>query len=493
MHAYSAAEARFARIADIEGALQVLHWDQAAMMPAGGVEARAEQLATLQLLIHETLSAPETGELLDAASALPGLDAWQTANLRLMRRQRLLATAVPADLVAAHARATARAEMVWRRARAASDFDLLRPHLEEVFRLAFAKAEARGAAQGLAAADALVDQWEPGLRQEGIDRLLAPLAARLPGLLDDALARQAAAAPPLAPSGPFPLEAQKRLAAQLMRMAGFDFERGRLDESTHPFCGGVPDDARITTRYDDGFTSALMAVMHETGHALYSQGLPKPWRRQPVGQCLGMVVHESQSLLLEMQACRGAAFLAWLGPRLGEAFGADPAFAPGNLARLYTRVGRGPIRVDADEITYPLHVVLRHRLERALLAGDLAVADLPGAWNELMRELLGIVPANDRLGCLQDIHWAVGAIGYFPCYTLGAMLAAQLFDAARAALPDLDADLAKGDFAPLVGWLRSTIHSQGSCLDWDELVRQATGRPLEAEPFLAHVERRHLG
>ena len=219
-----------------------------------------------------------------------------------------------------------------------------------------------------------------------------------------------------------------------MAQMGFDFERGRLDESAHPFCGGVPDDIRLTARYEAAdVTSGLMAILHETGHALYNAGLPRVWRHQPVGEARGYAVHESQSLLVEMQVCRSPAFLHYLAPLLAETFGRDdPALSADNLYRRAIHVERGFIRVDADEVTYPLHVILRYRLEKALLEGDLEVADLPGAWNEGMRELLGLTPPDDRVGCLQDIHWSVGAIGYFPCYTLGALMAAQLFEAASA-------------------------------------------------------------
>ena len=251
-----------------------------------------------------------------------------------------------------------------------------------------------------------------------------------------------------------------------MERLGFDFHHGRLDVSLHPFCGGTPDDVRITTRYDEAdFRSALMGVMHETGHALYERGLPAAWRGLPVGDARGMMLHESQSLLIEMQVCRSRAFLAFAAPLLREAFGGDgPAWRADNLYRYYTRVEPGFIRVEADEVTYPAHVILRYDLERAMIAGDLDPADLPGAWNDGMRKLLGITPPNDRLGCLQDIHWYDGAWGYFPTYTLGAMAAAQIFQAAVAAEPAIPDGIARGEFAPLVGWLRANVHGKGSLL-----------------------------
>jgi carboxypeptidase Taq len=262
----------------------------------------------------------------------------------------------------------------------------------------------------------------------------------------------------------------------------------------HPFCGGTPDDVRITTRYDEtNFTRALMGVLHETGHALYERGLPAHWRRQPVGDARGMSVHESQSLLVEMQACRSREFLEFTAPLLRDAFGGKgPAWEPDNLYRIYTQVERGFIRVDADEVTYPAHVILRYRLEKAMVAGDLEVEDLPGEWNHAMRELVGVTPPTDREGCLQDIHWYDGAWGYFPTYTLGAMTAAQLFAAAKRADTTIPAAIARGNFAPLLAWLRMNIHGKGSLLSTSDLLRQATGSSLDARIYEDHLKRRYL-
>jgi carboxypeptidase Taq len=491
MHAYRALEGRFKQLADIRGALAILNWDQQAMMPKGGNDVRAEQMATLQQIAHERLTSAETGAWLDEAEQeQDGLDAWQAANVREMRRSYVRATALEPELVAALARATTKAEMLWREARAKADFSQLRPALEEVLRLTREEAAAKAEALGLAPYDALLEGYEPGLTSAEIDRLFAPLATFLPDFLEQVLARQE---PPLPITGQFPAARQKALGERLMAALGFDFDHGRLDESAHPFCGGVPDDIRMTARYDESdAASGLMAVLHETGHALYNAGLPKAWRGQPVGRSRSLAVHESQSLLIEMQVCRSRAFLGYLAPLLAETFGGNgAALTADNLYRRAIRVERSLIRVDADEVTYPLHIILRYRLEPALLAGDLALADLPGAWNEGMRELLGITPPTDREGCLQDIHWAGGAFGYFPCYTLGAMMAAQLSEALRAALPELDSLIARGDFRPLLAWLRANIHEQGSLLDTPSLLTHATGRPLQPQPFLDHLRHRY--
>ena len=279
-----------------------------------------------------------------------------------------------------------------------------------------------------------------------------------------------------------------------MERIGLDFAHGRLDESAHPFCGGTAEDVRLTTRYDEAdFSRALMGALHETGHALYKQGLPAEWRRQPVGAARGMALHESQSLFVEMQLCRSRAFAEFAAPILGATFGGEgPEWLPDALYRRQIAVRPGPIRVDADEVTYPAHVIQRYRLERAMVAGDLVPKDLPGAWAEGLQALLGVVPQSDREGCLQDIHWYDGAWGYFPTYTLGALIAAQLFAAAEAALPGLGEAIAGGEFRPLVAWLRDHIHARGSVVSTAELVAAATSSPLGTAAFLRHLQARYL-
>jgi carboxypeptidase Taq len=491
---YQSLEARFARLGALQDATAMLQWDTATLMPSGGAAARAEQLATLRLVCHELLTDPAVAELLAAAEAEPALDPWQRANLAEMRRLWVHATAVPADLVEALSKACSASEMRWREARPAGDFTLALPALGRVLELVREAAAAKAERLGKSRYEALLDEYEPGGSEAAIDRLFDALAQVLPRLIDGALQRQAERPPMLPLTGPFPIEAQRKLGLQLMERLGFEFAHGRLDVSLHPFCGGTPDDVRLTTRYDESnFTRALMGVLHETGHALYEAGRPRDWRRQPVGNARGMVLHESQSLLMEMQACRSDAFVAFAAARMREAFGrSGPAWEPDNIHRLYTRVEPGFIRVDADEVTYPLHIMLRYRIERSVLADGLALADLPAAWNDGMKELLGIVPPDDAVGCLQDIHWPDGAWGYFPTYTLGALAAAQLFAAARQAVPDLMGSIGKGDFAPLLGWLRTNVHGKGSLADTDTILSQATGAPLGTAAFKAHLESRYL-
>ena len=493
--AYDSLEQRFARIAVLEDAAGILGWDAQAMMPAGAAGGRAEQLALLRGLAHEALTSGDVPELLDAADALRAkLDPWQSANLREMRRAYVHAAALPQDLVVAKSKATSHAEMVWREARRTSDFALLLPHLRAVLELQREAGQLKSEALGTSTYDALLDQYDPGLRQSRIDPLFDALRQELPDLIAEATERQDRASAPLPIRGHFPVEAQRALGETLMRAVGFDFNHGRLDISLHPFCGGATGDVRITTRYDEvDFTRSLMGVLHETGHALYEQGRPSAWVTQPVGQARGMTLHESQSLLIEMQACRSPEFLAYLSPLLTHAFGRDdPAWSPENLHKVYTRVEPGLIRVDADEVTYPAHILLRYDLEKAMIAGDLPVAELPAAFNAGMKSLLGVTVTDDAQGCLQDIHWPSGAWGYFPTYTLGAITAAQLFAAACAAEPSIRTGLMAGDFGPLVCWLQTNVHAKGCLLATDELLTAASSKPLEIKPYHDHLKQRYL-
>jgi carboxypeptidase Taq len=494
-HPYVELASVFERQHHLKSAADMLEWDTAVLMPAGAADIRSAQIATLRVAAHELLVAPRTADLVAAVAEAPPQDEWERANAALMRRAHVHASAVPAVLVEARAKAAVTCETVWRGARRDADFRRLTPLLTEVLRVTREVAQAKAAALGVSPYEALVDEYEPGARIVDLDALFTRLGQELPDLVGAILERQAAEPAPQPLVGPFAVDRQAALGRELATRIGFDFSRGRFDVSTHPFCGGNPEDVRITTRFDEGdFLSSILSTVHETGHALYELGLPRAWVRQPVGKAIGMAMHESQSLIIEMQACRSPEFMTFLAPLAREHLApADPsAVSPENLLRLVRRVQRGFIRVDADEATYPLHVILRYRLERALVDGDLAVQDLPLAWNAGMRELLGAIPPDDRLGCLQDIHWPAGAFGYFPSYTMGAVAASQLFRAATERKPEIRARLAYGDFRPLLAFLGERVHGQGSRWSTQELLERATGSPLDAGAFLDHLRRRYL-
>ena len=338
----------------------------------------------------------------------------------------------------------------------------------------------------------MLDQFDPGRKVAQLDSVFDDLQGFLPEFIGKVVEKQKSS--PIAPlKGPFPIENQRELSKVLLDIVGFDTQTGRLDESFHPFCSGYAGDVRITTRYDEeDFTSGIMGVLHEFGHAQYEAGLPTKWRGQPVGQAMGMSIHESQSLLIEMQVCRSAGFIKQLLPLVKkELNGKGKGWSVDNLTRIYHKVEPSLIRVDADEVTYPAHIMLRYYIEKFLIAGEMEVEDLPDAWAQGMEKFLGIKPDNDKDGCMQDIHWTDGSFGYFPTYTLGAIYAAQIFDAAQKADTEIDKGLKKCDFKPLKKWLNENIHIHGSKYLADDLIKKATGNSLDVSIYKKHLEERY--
>jgi len=491
---YEQLEQEFRRLHAFRGALSLLRWDAAVMMPRGSADVRGEQLAALETEHHALLTTPKVARLLERAEAgASQLEDWPLANLHEMRRQRDHAIATPPSLIARLAKATARAEVFWVEAKKANDFKLLAPHLDEVVHLVRDKAALLGQARGLAPYDALVDGFTPGISTADIDTIFKALARKLPGLINQAIEVQSAHAPiPL--SGKFTVARQRALSVEVLKALGFPFDRGRLDESEHPFTEGVPGDIRVTTRFDliDPF-SGLLGAVHETGHAMYDLGLPLEWRDQPVGRDRGLALEESQSLLFEMNLCRSRSFVKYVRPLMEKHLQVSgPEWEEANLYRHLIRVRRSSIRMDADELTYPVHIMLRYELEKKILEGSLPVADLPEAWNANLEQRLNIRPASDVDGCLQDIHWAVGHFGYFPSYALGAVIAGQLNEAMRAARPALDEEIASGQFGGVMDWLRDNVHGIGARLPVQELIKQATGKPLTAAAYLRYLEAKYL-
>ena len=467
-------------------------WDRAAMMPTQGNEARAAALAEMDGLLHRLRTDARLPGLLSAAES-ESLDEPQRANLREIRRDWLSSNALPEALVEAKSLATSRCEHAWQVQRPAADWAGFLVNLREVVRLAREEAKYLADATGLGRYDALMDQYEPGMTSAEVSAVFADLQTWLPALVRKARDKQSTR-PPTEPTGPFPKAGQRALSLDVMKLLGFNFEAGRLDESAHPFSGGVPEDTRLTTRYrEDDFAQSLMGTIHETGHARYEQNLPRPLLGQPVARARSMAVHESQSLSFEMQLGRSKGFVGLLAPLLRAQFGEQPAFEAGNLHRLLTRVRPGFIRVDADELTYPAHVIMRFGIEKRLIEDEIEAEDIPALWDEGMAALLGIdTRGNYTNGCMQDVHWSAGLFGYFPCYTLGAMYGAQWFAAIRRAAPDVDARIAAGDLSPVFDWLRDNIWLQASRWTTPELVVRASGEPLNPIHFRRHLEARYL-
>jgi carboxypeptidase Taq len=470
----------------------IASWDQAANMPPKGMEARAAAMAEMAALLHRMRTDPALRDRL-ARAEQESLSDFQRANLREMQREWRLSNSLPESLVQRQQLASSRCEHAWRSQRPANDWAGFLENFRPVLALAREEAALLAEATGLRRYDAMMDRFEPGMTCARLDQVFGELRQWLPGLIRRVQERQAGETV-IAPVGPFPVDKQRALCEQVMRLLGFDFEAGRLDVSTHPFCGGVPEDVRMTTRFrEDEFLGSLTGTIHETGHGRYEQNLPRDWLGQPVAHARSMALHESQSLSFEMQLGSHPGFVAQLAPLVGATFGPQPALAPQNLYRLMTRVKPGLIRVDADEVTYPAHIILRYEIERPLIEGDIEPEDVPALWDAKMMELLELdTRGNFKDGPLQDVHWPAALIGYFPCYSLGAMYAAQWFAAMRRATPDLDARIGRGDLAVVFDWLRANIWDQASRWSTDELARRASGETLNPAHFKAHLEARYL-
>lgn len=491
--AYDALCQRHQRIHRLSHLQSIASWDQSAFMPSRGAQARAEALAEMDGLLHQLGTDAALKQLLDEAAQEP-LDDVQRASLREMRRVWRSANAVPQRLVEARSLANSHCEHQWRQQRPANDWAGYVENLRPVVRYAREEAQYLADDAGLSRYDALLDQFEPGMRSAEVDRVFGDLRQWLPGLIGQVMDRQARDNV-IHPQGPFPAAAQRALGLDAMKLLGFDFEAGRLDESAHPFCGGVPEDVRMTTRYrDDSFLQSLTGTIHETGHGRYEQNLPREWLGLPVARARSMGLHESQSLSFEMQLAAHPGFAGLLQPLVERHLGHQRGFAADNLHQLMTRVAPGYIRVDADEVTYPAHVILRYEIERPLIEGEIEVEDIPALWDRKMQELLGLdTRGNYKDGCMQDVHWGCGLFGYFPCYTLGAMYAAQWFATMRRERPTLDEEIARGELAPVFDWLKDRIWSQGSRWETPELVRRASGEALAPAHFRRHLETRYLG
>ena len=484
------------RLEALDHAQSMLGVDEAVNMPDGGGEKRAEAMSVIASMAHEMASAPHVAEWI-ARTEGEDLDAAQKAAVAEFKRSYINRTCLSSDFVARQVNARMRCEQLWRTLRAKNDWNDFLPSFEHIVSLAREEAQRRAEVLKLSPYDAMVEQYDPGSRSAEIATVFADLKQFLKGFIPQALEaqeRRRAAHPLKRFAGPFAIDRQKQLGLALMKAVGFDFHHGRLDISHHPFCGGVPSDVRMTTRYrTDEFLSSLMGILHETGHGLYEQNLPHDLSHWPSARARGMAMHESQSLFQEMQLSRRPEFWHFALPLARDILGLEDVSVADMLGHVH-RVERGFIRVDADEATYPLHVILRFEIEQDLITGKLAAKDVPDAWDAKMQDYLGLSTAgNYKDGPMQDVHWPSGAFGYFPSYTLGAMMAAQQWAAVARAIPDAAAQVARGDFAAINAWRKENIWSKASTLSTPEIMAQATGEPLNAKYFEAHLRQRYLG
>ena len=488
----AAAERRLAElwgeIRDLRAAGDVLEWDQEINMPHAGVESRGKAVATLAGLKHQALTSPELRDVLDACAETAPEGSLLAAQVRCARHDVDRASKEPRALARAIAEAGVTGLDAWRRARKAADFSLFEAQLEHLVELKRQKAAALEPDGN--AYDALLRGFEPGISEADLVPLFDELREALIPLVQS-VAESGVEVDESAATGDFLPDRQRDFGRFLAEKIGFDFDAGRLDESTHPFCVGIAiGDVRMTWRYDrQDFRPAVFGILHESGHGLYEQGLPTSLERTPAGDAVSLGIHESQSRLWENLVGRSRAFWHWALPHYRKAFPNAPAAEVDQIWPLLHTVRPSLIRVEADEATYNLHIVARFELERAIFAGELEVRDLPAAWDDLYQGLLGIRPPNVAEGLLQDIHWSQGMFGYFPTYTLGTMAAAQLFATAERQLGDLEAAFAAGEFKPLLAWLRQNVHAHASRYQAPELIERATGKPLAADDLLAYLRK----
>ncbi len=467
-----------------------LSWDQQTQMPPKGTKARSLQLSTISGLRHKILTGDEMKGHLDTLSGTDSeLGGDGVVNVREMRRQHERASLVPNDLVREISRVQSLAMEAWTGAREESDFGLFAPWLKEMLGLKRQEADAVG--HGDCRYDALHDEYEQGSSAGRITKIFSELRKELVPLVQE-LVDSPAAAEKKPVSGEFPQAAQREFGGRLLTAIGFDWAAGRVDISAHPFCSGNLNDVRLTTRYDEtDLTQAIFGLLHEGGHGLYEQGFEQKFEGTPRAQSVSLGIHESQSRMWENLVGRSRPFWEFALPIMKEHFPGMGGLDLDDWHTAVNRVERSMIRVESDEVTYNLHIILRFELEMELIEGRLSVDDLPGAWNEKMQEFLGVTPANDAEGVLQDIHWAYGIFGYFPTYTLGNLYASQFFHAAQIAIPGLEDHFRKGDFAPLLEWLRENIHRRGQSLRPDELVKEVTGEDLNARYQVAYLKTKY--
>ena len=486
---------RFATAGKLTAAQMMLNWDAQTHMPRGGAWARGEQMAALTEVSAELIGGEGVAdELSEAEEMAARLEPDEQADLKEMRRTWVHAAAVPKELQAAKARMSQALQAIWTRAKPENDFKSFAGLFDELLKVQREIAAAKAEALGTTPYGALMDEYDPGVGEKLVDPIFADLAEALPPLIAEVLERQAAWPDPV-PYPPSPTERQAALSHRLAIAVGHDPDQFRIDAAPHPFSvPHSPGDVRFTTRYDeDDVRYSIMATLHEAGHAMYEHNLPRAFAFRPGGMARGMSVHESQSLSLEMMAGRSREFLEHLAPLMAEVLGGDPApYTVANVLNSSRRLDDDFIRVNADELSYPLHVILRYRIEKALLSGDLPVADLPTVWDDMFEQMFARRPPSLAKGCLQDIHWSAGLIGYFPNYAVGALLAAQLFERANADDPGIRPALARGDFGPYFAWARPRVHERASLVGFIDLVVDATGAPLATDAFKRHIRLRYL-
>lgn len=489
MKNYLNLEQQFEKIEKIRDIQELLHWDDAVLNPVEASSMRTDQLIFLEEEIYRKITNPEIENLIEKAKS-EDLDKWQKSNLREIEHQYFQSVALDEKLVSQLTKAASECDNIWRISRKDNDFETISPYFDRLLQLTKEKASILGEKHNCSDYDALLSEFDPGNNQSKIDAIFSDIEDFLPNFTDTVIEKQKSISNKIKQDS-FPQIKQEKLCKIILEKIGFNFNAGRLDISDHPFSSGSHNNIRLTTRYDEkDFTSSLFAALHEMGHGFFEHHLPKKWQFQPVGHVKSFALHESQSLFYENQICRSKEFISFLEPFIKETFG--DYISSDQLYNSITSVKADFIRVDADEVTYPSHILIRYQIEKDLISGKIMTKDIPEIWNELYKKNLNIIPPNNSLGCLQDTHWYSGCFGYFPCYLVGAITAAQIYRKMSETV-DISNKVKDGTFHPITDWLKENIHQYGSYHENnDDLLVKLTGSPLEAESYKTHLRERYL-
>jgi carboxypeptidase Taq len=493
MKSYDKLKEHFEKLSHLYYIQRILTWDESVMMPKGAGEYRAQAMATYNQIIQGSIATKNMGSLIQAAKSEKLQNDWDKANLRWMERKYIAASCIPTKLTKQWTRASLAAFQAWREYRGTNNWKDFAPYLEKAFLLAKEIATRKSQVLQLSPYEVSVDDFTPGLRLKDLDKIVSVLKEKLPPIRKKIIQKQSSQNLNKL-RVQMPVEKQKQFALMAMQAMQFDFNSGRLDVSHHPFCDGVTNDIRITTRYnEENLLESIFAVIHETGHALYEQGMPLLWKTQPIGQTQDKALHESLALLYEYEVCHDRNFFEWLVEKISQISDSNQKMDANRLYNLAAQVKTNLIRVDADEVSYPLHVILRYEIERDLFEEEITVRDLPDVWNEKMLKYFNVsTDGNDKDGVMQDMHWVFGYFGYFPSYVVGQLMAAQIYDSFTRENQHFYQDLKSGNLSSLHNWLTKNIYSYGSSKSGEELLCMISGEPLNPDYFLNRIKLRYL-
>lgn len=482
------------QIFQINNAINILSWDKEANTPKNSNESRKNEITNLSSIAHSMLKSSKVSALIKNAHAASNkLSIWQLANLKEIERRYIHAECIDENLQERYVSSVSECQLVWQEAKKNDDYISLKPSLQSVLDCVKKIASAKSERLKISKYDALLDKYDPGTKSDNVKELYSVFKKEIPSLMQEIIEKQKKEVILPLPNN-VSLNVQRAIGKRIMEVMGFDFTRGRMDESAHPFCGGTPHDVRLTTRYDDNFVNNMMNIIHETGHGLYEQSLPAIYRDQPVGKAKGMAIHESQSLFMEMQVGRSREFAEFLSKLLKDEFSfSGRGYSAENIYNSVTRVKPSLIRMDADEVSYVMHVILRFEIEEALINDELHLDDLPSYWNNKIQEYLGITPESNRTGCMQDIHWPKGYYGYFPVYTSGSIIASMLMTKIKKLNPNISEEVSKGQFSNLNDFLDKNIRVFGSIKSTEHLIRDATDEnKISPLIFINYLKNKYL-